>query len=291
MQDLKDLNIRDILEKQREDMFMNQSLNKNILFLVKYVFLPAVIVKLIYSFSYFYLDKELKPVMDGGNISFITKTSLAYKILDITKKEDKPKVVQSGKKITDFKLKGTYVAGDDSFVIIEDAGNTEFIYMNETYQGYKLINVYENKAIFDKDGTTYELTMYSDTNNYTTNELPKRKVKKQDDEGEYTVPIDIDKEDVDYYVQNPDRIWNNIRLRDYRTPNGIEFKVGYIRRGSIFDKIGLKRGDIIVAIDGQTPQSMADVMKYYANIDSLDSLVLTIKRKNQEMDLEFRIKE
>ena len=270
---------------------MNQSLNKNILFLVKYVFLPAVIVKLLYSFSYFYLDKELKPVMDGGNISFITKTSLAYKILDITKKADKPKVVQSGKKITDFKLKGTYVSGDDSFVIIEDAGNTEFIYMNETYQGYKLINVYENKAIFDKDGTTYELTMYSDTNNFTTNELPKRKVKKQDGEGEYTVPIDIDKEDVNYYVQNPDKIWNNIRLRDYRTSNGIEFKVGYIRRGSIFDKIGLKRGDIIVAIDGQTPQSMADVMKYYANIDSLDSLVLTIKRKNQEMDLEFRIKE
>jgi len=273
---------------------MNQSSSKNILFLVKYLFLPAVIVKLLYSFTYFYLDKELIPQQDGGNISFITKTSLAYKVLDSGKKESKPVVVERGKKITDFKLKGTYVSGDDSFVIIDDSGDTEFVYMNETYQGYRLIKVYENKAIFDKDGTTYELTMYAQSDNYTEDLPQKRKKKKKikkDVDGQYTVPIDIDKEDITYYSRNPDKIWNNIRVRDYRTENGIEYKVGYVRKGSIFDDIGLKSGDVIVAIDGETPQSMADVMQYYTNIDNLDSLVLTIKRKNQEMDLEFRIKE
>jgi len=272
---------------------MNQSSN-SILFVFKYILIPAALIKLLYSVSLFYLDKDLLPVSDGGNISFITKTKLAYKILDRSSEPVKEVVVESGKKITDFKLKGTYVAGDDSFVIIEDSGNTEFIYMNETYQGYKLIKVYENKAIFDKDGTTYELTMYSDKtlNNYTTNKpSTKKRVKKEKTDGEYVVPIDIDREDVTYYVQNPDKIWNNIRIRDYRTEDGIEFKVGYVRKGTIFDKIGLKRGDVIVAIDGQTPQSMADVMKYYSQINEMDSLMITIKRNNQEMDLEFRVKE
>ena len=268
---------------------MNQSSDKTILFFIKYMLIPAIVIKLVYSISLFYLDKDLLPQSDSGNISFITKTRLAYKILDSTKSQPQ-EVVQSGKKITDFKLKGTYVAGDDSFVIIDDAGSAEFIYMGESYQGYKLIKVYENKAIFDKDGTTYELTMYNLTKNFTTIE-PRKTPKKASSDGEYVVPIDIEKEDVTYYAQNPDKIWNNIRIRDYRTKNGIEFKVGYVRRGTIFDKIGLKAGDIITAIDGQTPQSMADVMKYYSDIDSLDSLFLTIKRKDQEMDLEFRIKE
>jgi general secretion pathway protein C len=252
--------------------------------------IPVVVIKVIYSIGLFYLDKDFLPQSEGGNISFIAKTKLAYKILDTTKAQPKQEVVESGKKITDFKLKGTYVSGDDSFVIIDDAGNTEFIYMQESYQGYKLIKVYENKAIFDKDGTTYELTMYSATQNYTTNK-PQRNVPKKVTGGDYIVPIDIDKEDITYYSQNPDKIWNNIRIRDYRTENGIEFKVGYVRRGTIFDKIGLKAGDVITAIDGQTPQSMADVMKYYSDINSLDSLILTIKRKDQVMDLEFRIKE
>jgi len=269
---------------------MSQSSDKTILFFIKYMLIPAIVIKLIYSISLFYLDKDLLPQSESGNISFITKTRLAYKVLDAKKVEPKQEVVETGKKITDFKLKGTYVSGDDSFVIIDDAGSTEFIYMGESYQGYKLIKVYENKAIFDKDGITYELTMYNLTKNFTTNE-PRKIPKKASSDGEYVVPIDIDKEDVTYYAQNPDKIWNNIRIRDYRTQNGIEFKVGYVRRGTIFDKIGLKVGDIITAIDGQTPQSMADVMKYYSDINSLDSLILTIKRKDQEMDLEFRIKE
>jgi general secretion pathway protein C len=272
---------------------MSQSSDKTILFLVKYMLIPAVAIKLIYSISLFYLDKDLLPQSDSGNISFITKTKLAYKVLDTTKAEPvKQEVVETGKKITDFKLKGTYVSGDDSFVIIDDAGSTEFIYMGESYQGYKLIKVYENKAIFDKDGTTYELTMYSDTNkSYTTNEPIKKSSKKTSSDGDYVVPIDVDKEDITYYSQNPDKIWNNIRIRDYRTENGLEFKVGYVRRGTVFDKIGLKAGDVITSIDGQVPQSMADVMKYYNEVNDIDSLILTIKRKDQEMDLEFRIKE
>jgi len=56
---------------------MNRSSN-SILFIIKYLLLPAVVVKLLYSVSLFYLDKELLPISEGGNISFITKTKLAY---------------------------------------------------------------------------------------------------------------------------------------------------------------------------------------------------------------------
>jgi len=271
---------------------MSQSSDSKILFFVKYAVIPFVVIKILYSISLFYLDKDLLPQSSGGNISFITKTRLAYKILNPSTTKPKKEVVETGKKITDFKLKGTYVAGENSFVIIDDAGNTDFVYMNETYQGYKLKKVYENKAIFEKNGQNYELTMYSeDQNSYISKDKPTVRKSKKQSGGDYVVPIDIKKQDINYYVQNPDRIWNNIRIRDYRTENGIEFKVSYVRSGTVFDKIGLKPGDIITAIDGQEPQSMADVMKYYSDINSLDSLMITIKRKDQVMDLEFRVKE
>ncbi len=271
---------------------MNQSSDNKILFFTKFVIIPFVLIKLLYSISLFYLDKDLLPQSSGGNISFITKTRLAYKILNPSTTEPKKEVVETGKKITDFKLKGTYVADDDSFVIIDDSGNTDFVYMNETYQGYKLKKVYENKAIFEKDGQNYELTMYSeDQNSYVSSGKTTVKKNRKKSDGDYVVPVDIKKQDINYYAQNPDRIWNNIRIKDYRTEDGIEFKVSYVRKGTVFDKIGLQPGDVITAIDGQTPQSMADVMKYYSDINSLDSLMITIKRENQVMDLEFRVKE
>jgi len=262
--------------------------------LSSYIFpalITAVLVKLLWSISLFFLDKDILPVSSHKSMRFNTRVNLAQKIL-YTKEVQTNTPQESGKKITDFKLKGTYVSGDDSFVIIEDGSETEFIYVGESYQGYKLVHVYENKAIFDKDGEKYELNMYSATSNqdYTFSK-PKKHSAKIVASGNYTVPVDIRKEDINTYVQNPDKIWNNIRINDIRTDDGLNFKVSYVRAGTIFSSIGLKAGDIITAIDGEVPQSLADVMQYYTNIDDIRNLVLTVKRGNQELDLEFRVKE
>ena len=276
-------------------MSMNRTSHTKLLFILKFVLLPAFVVKLLWSISLYFLDLDLLPVSNHKSIRFNPQTKLAYKILDTTKQAPVA-MVESGKKITDFKLKGTYVSGDDSFVIIDDAGNTEFIYIGEEYQGYKLKKVYENKAIFEKDGQIYELTMYNNTSyddsmTFYNKTKPKKHSAPIVASGNYTVPVDIRREDVDYYVSNPDKIWNNIRINEFRTEDGYNFKVSYVRPGTIFSSIGLKPGDIITAINGEVPQSMADVMKYYSDINNLDSLTLTVKRKNQEIDLEFRVKE
>ena len=269
---------------------MSQKSNSKLLFILKFILLPALIVKLFWSISLYFLDLDLLPVSNHKSIRFNPQTKLAYKILDTTK-QTPVAPVESGKKITDFKLKGTYVSGDDSFVIIDDAGNTEFVYIGEEYQGYRLKKVYENKAIFEKNGQIYELTMYNDTSNLYSTTKPKKHSAPIVASGNYTVPVDIRREDIEYYTTNIDKIWNNIRINEFRTEDGYNFKVAYVRPGTIFSSIGLKPGDVITAINGEVPQSMADVMQYYSDIDNLDVLVLTIKRDNQEMDLEFRVKE
>ena len=271
-------------------MFMNHESNTKLLFVLKFIAIPALVIKLLWSITYYYLDLDLSPVAKHKGLRFNNQTKLAYKILDTSKKPQTTQVVESGKKITDFKLKGTYVSGEDSFVIIEDGADTEFVYVGEEYQGYKLLKVYENKGIFEKDGEKYELTMYKEETNYTT-QAPVKHSAKIVASGNYTVPVDIRREDINTYKTNPDKIWNNIRINDVRTDDGLNFKVSYVRAGTIFSSIGLKPGDVITAINGEVPQGMGDVMKYYSDIDNLNELVLTVKRANQELDLEFKVKE
>jgi len=271
---------------------MKLASNSNLSLYLFPALITAVLVKFLWSISLFFLDKDILPVSSHKNMRFNTRVNLAQKIL-YTKEVQVEVPQESGKKITDFKLKGTYVSGDDSFIIIEDGKDTEFIYVGESYQGYKLVHVYENKAIFTKNGEKYELNMYSGigTNQNYTISKPKRHSAKIVASGSYTVPVDIRREDINTYVENPDMIWNNIRINDFRTDDGLNFKVSYIRPGTIFSSIGLKAGDIITAINGEVPQSLADVMQYYTNVDDIRNLVLTVKRGNQEIDLEFRVKE
>ena len=275
-------------------MFMNRTSNTKLLFFLKFIALPALVVKLLWSVSYYFLDLDLSPVSKHKSLRFNNQTKLAFKILDTSKKPETTQVVESGKKITDFKLKGTYVSGEDSFVIIEDGAETEFVYVGEEYQGYKLLKVYENKGIFEKNGEKYELTMYKEDTDFSSSSISTTPVKhsaKIVASGNYTVPVDIRREDIDSYKTNPDKIWNNIRINDFRTDDGLNFKVSYVRAGTIFSSIGLKPGDVITAINGEVPQSLGDVMKYYSDIDNLNELTLTIKRGEQEMDLEFKVKE
>ena len=268
---------------------MNQLLDKKYLFIVNFVLIPLFIVKLLWSISLFYLDKDLIIFQNSDVRGFSTSSRLAKKILDSSDEKQVVTAIQSGKKITDFKLKGTYVEADSSFIIIENRGNTEFIYLNEDYQGYKLTHVYENKAIFEKDGQNYELNMNTTTSSISSS-LTASRSKKPKYTSKNAVPIEVSKEDINYYSQNPTKVWNNIRIEDFRTDSGINFRVSYVRSGSVFSEIGLKPGDVITSIEGQEIQSMGEVMDYYSKIETLESLTLSIKRGSQEMDLEFKVK-
>jgi general secretion pathway protein C len=267
---------------------MNQLLDKRLLFFIKFIFIPIFIVKLLWSISLFYLDHHLIYEQSSNIKKFSTQSRLAKKILDSPDNKDSRPVVKSGKKITDFKLKATYVDKKSSFIIIEDRVKTEFIYIYESYQGYKLVEVYEDRAIFEKDSQNYGLYMsqdgqeYMKSNNYSLDSRPYSSKR--------SVPIEITKREISNYSKNPQKIWNNIRIEDFRVDSGINFRVSYVKNGSIFSKIGLKPGDIITRIEGQEVSSLGEVMEYYSKIEDLESLILSIKRGSQEMDLEFQIK-
>jgi len=168
-----------------------------------------------------------------------------------------------------IKLKALFENGKNSFIIIDDKKDI-FLDINQTYKGYKLIKVTSNSAVFKKHNKIYEI-----------------KLNKTKSTNFYTTPIQqkISKNTINTYIQNPKLIWNNIAIN--KTSKG--YKISYIKKGSIFHKLGLKTGDYIIKINNQPLKNDADAWKIYKNINNFDELNLEIKRNNKTKDITYEI--
>ena len=69
------------------------------------------------------------------------------------------------------------------------------------------------------------------------------------------------------------------------------FEVGWIKKDSVFDKLGLQKGDVITGINGKPVSSVSEVFKIYQNLGDIDNLTIEIKRNNQERQLDYAIYE
>ena len=92
------------------------------------------------------------------------------------------------------------------------------------------------------------------------------------------------------YTKDIDKVWKDIGIGEHKV-NGVltGFKVNFIKRNSDFEKLGLKRGDILTSINGQELDSYNAAFSFYKEMDSIENLTLSIKRNNQNMELEYEI--
>jgi general secretion pathway protein C len=273
---------------------MNQNFSKNLRFFILVIAIPLVLAKFIWSGALFFLDKSNTKTMRGDNYSYHYSLRIVDKFIGSHIDIPKPKVeVDDGQKLDDIKLKGTYLGGDASFIIIEDGGESKFIYIGEDFRGYNLIKVGESKVVFKKGDKNYYVLLNDEESNSGSNMGESKENSFSDiKESEPTQeePATITREEINSYVKNPDKIWKNIRIQEQRTNGQIDgFRVNYVKKGSFFDKAGLKSGDVIKGIDGSEIKSLADVMKYYTNVESLESLSLSILRGGSEIELDFSV--
>ncbi len=260
---------------------MSQNFSRKLRFFALFLVLPLVVAKLLWSVSLFFLDKGTLESQASENYSYRYSLNLASKIIgrgDAGTREEPTVASDDGEQLKNMKLKGTYLGGDASFMIIEDGGKSNFIYIGESYKGYELVRVSEKKVGLEKNGKSYYILLRDEENkpqsrlNMTPN-MP---------EPEHIpgAPIMIGKSELHSYIKDPNKIWKNIRIQEQRANGQISgFRVNYVKKSSFFDKAGLKSGDIIKGIDGNEIHSLADVMKYYTNVDSLDSLTLGLNTK------------
>ncbi|MBN2514493.1 MAG: PDZ domain-containing protein [Deltaproteobacteria bacterium] len=100
--------------------------------------------------------------------------------------------------------------------------------------------------------------------------------------------IKVDKTEVDQAFKNMNQLLTQVRIRPYFSsgkPDG--FMVSNIQQGSIFQKMGLRSGDVIKGVNDRPITSADDMLELYKGLQSGSEINLNIKRRGKEETLTY----
>jgi len=215
-----------------------------------------------------------------------------------TKLPPKPKIekkVQKIEPLKDLKLKGIYHSKSLSFVTLDDNGNSVMVDIGDVFKNYTLKEVFSKSAIFQRDGKEYELKLFDSKDEVKIIKEPFNKNTKKTNQKQKTQTTEqkisnISRDEIKSYKKDMSKIWSNVGIREYKT-NGVldGFIVTYVKKDSVFEDLGLRKGDILKEANGIKLQSYKDALRLYKKIDSTKSFRLVIIRNKKEMELEYEI--
>lgn len=202
--------------------------------------------------------------------------------------------------IHSFKLLAVYHSNDQIVITVSKSNKTSVLVRGDKIDGYVLDDATAQEAIFLREGKSYRIRLIESAKNLGgkssvkyISDQPKNPGEQPAPKGEVTdtggLTI-VDRTLLDHYSKNMDDIWNNIGIGEIKEGNAIKgFRVNFVKKGSDFSKLGLRRGDVIKSINGQELNSYNSAFEIYKNIDTMDGLTLMIKRGKEEMELKYEI--
>ena len=256
-------------------MQLNFKIIINVLFLIVSAYFISFIMFLFLP-SMPYYKYPYKKVITFFDIDLTNKLILPEK----KKKAVKQPLINY---LKDFKLQSIYFDGKKGFIIINDHSKNVFINLNETYKGYKLIKINLDSVVFLRDNQKYTLYLNSKQKDNSANEnvshnvvhkiVPKHRLKK------------VQRGLIKYYLHNFGVIWQNIGISKV----SLGYKIIYIRPNTVFDRLGLRNGDILISINGRRLNNDADAWDIVNNLNKFDEIRVTILRNNTKKRLKYEI--
>ena len=275
------------------------NINYNSLFKLFVPYLIIVFIAVCLDFIiYTVLPKEalVYQVKQNSNLPYKRyEIKSAFSTNKIVKKiVKKKKKKESYRILNNINLVAIYSMSNNSgYIIIQEKNKNDTIILsqNESFKNYKLKKIYKNYVVFGKNNKEYKLSITNDKKKDKYQVISKDETTKTIKE----ISINDDKVTIkrtliDNYIQNFDKIWQDIAISDVRTKNGIDgFKVSRIKPNTPFSKIGLKKGDIIKSINNIKLKSYNDAFKIYKQINKIRSLNIEILRDNNPMEIYYEI--
>jgi general secretion pathway protein C len=199
--------------------------------------------------------------------------------------------------LRDMKLLGVYQGPEHHIAVIAKGSKHFVVYEGEELLGYHVESVDERSVTLIRGVKSYRLELpkskvdITATTGANHRNNPKMKVQPVDriidEDGNKLVPRAI----IDHYVSDTSKIWKNIGIDPYKKGEMLQgFKVRFVRRCSDFAKLGLKRGDIITAINGESIVDYATPIELMKNIDKLEGLTLQIQRGKEELEIDYEVR-
>lgn len=180
---------------------------------------------------------------------------------------------------------------NNGWIVISENSSKKSIILGvgESFKNFVLKNIFEKYVIFSKQGKEYKLNLSKED----TQSLYK-------ENKENTADTTIQKVDNQYYLsrgllnsytKDSNKIWKEIAIREVKKDGKIDgFKILGLKRKSVFEKLGLKKNDIIKSVNNIPLKSYADAFSIYKKMNKVQNMKFVLLRDNKEVELEYEIK-
>lgn len=190
-----------------------------------------------------------------------------------------------------LKLSGVVSAGDQSVALISVSGQPQspFFIGDEVSHGAILDSVYPDRAILKRNGVLESLVLEDVSSSLPGGAVqtapaagisPDAQVKNMG-QNIYAIPRNL----IDSQLSNPEFLRNATIV--VHKDGG--FLVKRMKKGSLYEKLGLQRGDIIKGANGQPINNIQDAMRQYQQLGSLGQVELEVLRAGQRQTLQFHL--
>lgn len=277
------------------------SSTKNFSLLI-WLLIEVVLVKLMWvTVVYLYLPEKGVDVETGR-----VKSVLHYRYRfasDIALPKVKSPIKNPARRVVsirDMQLVGIYSSGNSCIVTLLKKGKSFILSNGEKIDGFVLKRATAKEAYFEKAGKEYTLRLFEEKRGGHTgtgiiepvqqSALPS--TREEDAEisnrdGVKLIPRNLLKS----YVSDMQKAMQDIGLRPVRRAGQmLGYKVRFIRRSSPLGKLGLRRGDIVKAINGEDIVDLSGPMGILRAVDTIEGATITIIRNNEEKELEYEVK-
>ena len=249
------------------------------------------------------LEITVLPTAGVNQAEEVGGKSLYYRVNLSPNKPPAPKKVEKRVpmgSIKDIELLAVYNAEDTTVVTVMYKRKTKVLGRGEEINGFTLEGAGSNYATFSKNGKSYRVDLIKGKKGSGSGSIrivppaaSSRSAAPAKVEGEVTDAGDhkiVDRSLLKHYAKNMDDIYKNIGIAEVKEGDTLKgFKITFVKRGSPFAKLGVRRGDIIKSINGQEITSYNAAFNIYKNIGNVDNLTLVIQRGKEEMELEYEI--
>ncbi len=199
--------------------------------------------------------------------------------------------------VRDYHLLATYVGSDTRLAVIEKSGHSHVLQEGEKIGGYTLKEVLDKAAVLERNGKEYRIEMdekhaagRSQTSRPAVSVAIPRAVSDRQTIHKEGDTVVVPRTKIREYSKNIGKITKNIGMMPYRKNGKLAgFKVRFVRRGSDFEKLGLRRGDVITEVNGEPLDNFETPMRLLRSADTLDDLIIKVDRNGKEMELEYEV--
>ena len=192
-------------------------------------------------------------------------------------------------KQTELKLKlwGTVSGlGGQTYAVIEEAKSRQqnLYKVGDAVQNATVKMVFREKVILSVNGQD-EVLEIEEIRGLASGRMPPQTATKSRRQ-----KITLKRSQIESSVKNVNELMKQVKIRPH-TENGqaAGLMLSSIQRGSIFRRMGLRSGDVITGVNGNSLVSVDDALKLYENMKSSSNMSIEIKRRGRTRTIDYNI--